>query len=362
MKIFLYILSRTMTTQLFLLLLPIACAYDNNAPGARLPVLGWSSWVALGPDSQHPIFDYCDEASVKHAADAFVTLGFKEAGYTGFHLDDCWADVERNASGFLQGERDHFPNTMKPVVDYVHSKGLNFGLYTCAGEYTCVGKRPGSKNHSKKDANVFAEWGVDWVKQDNCNTEGMGKPEEYYQLMSTALNESGRSIAFAMCEWGKDAPWIWGNDMAQSGRMGGDHTGIWSSTKSLIAQSAVIPMINTGQAWYWNDMDMLETGNGERAAHANNKLSNMTAGEYKTEFSMWAISASPLVVTTPIMNCSAGQVSNISWTTLPQNDDCKVTLRKQFSKDKCVKDVCIRKFLAPTFVQSDIIYIRLINL
>lgn len=103
-------------------------AYDNGAPGSRLPVLGWSSWVALGPGSDHPIFDYCDEFSVKSASDAFVALGFKDAGYTAFHLDDCWADKNRNESGFLQGELDHFPNGMKTVVDHVHSSTASFSL------------------------------------------------------------------------------------------------------------------------------------------------------------------------------------------------------------------------------------------
>merc|ERR1719262_2068129 len=112
-----------------------------------------------------------------------------------------------------------------------------------------------------------------------------------------------------MCEWGKDAPWKWGDALAQSWRMGGDHTGRWDSTKDIIRQSAAIPAENTGRPYGWNDMDMLETGNYAQAAHANGRESNMTADEYKTEFSMWAISASPLVVTTPIMNCSAGVVS-----------------------------------------------------
>ena len=118
-------------------------------------------------------------------------------------------------------------------------QGLDFGLYTCAGEYTCVGKRPGSKGHSDKDAAVFAEWGVDWVKQDNCNTNGMGKPEDYYKLMSKALNSTGRPMAFAMCEWGKDDPWKWGNEIAQSWRMSGDHTGVWDSTKQIVRASGI---------------------------------------------------------------------------------------------------------------------------
>jgi hypothetical protein len=150
-----------------LLCVSAALAYDNGAPHSRLPPLGWSSWVALGPDADSdaasaPIFDFCDEASVKLSIDAMVSdeVGLYKAGYRHFHLDDCWADKQRNATGFLQAELDHFPNGMKPIVDYAHSKGLTFGLYTCAGTYTCVGRRPGSKDHWTQDANVFAEWCV----------------------------------------------------------------------------------------------------------------------------------------------------------------------------------------------------------
>lgn len=215
------------------------------------------------------------------------------------------------------------------------TKGLNFGLYTSAGSQTCVGGRPGSKDHWTQDAEVFAEWGVDWVKQDNCNTGGMGKPEDYYKSMSKALNTTGRPMAFAMCEWGVDEPWKWGGAIAQSWRMSGDHTGVWSSTKSIIEQSAKIPAENTGTPFGWNDMDMLETGNYAQAAHANGKLSTMTATEYKTEFSMWAISASPLVVTTPIMNCSAGLVSRTPPEESSSVDTCRIAIKKQDSHASC---------------------------
>merc|ERR1712072_129656 len=163
----------------------------------------------------------------------------------------------------------------------------------------------------------------------------MGKPEDYYKKMSSALNATGRPICFAMCEWGKDAPWQWGGKIAQSWRMSGDHTGRWDSTKDIIRQSAAIPAENTGRPYGWNDMDMLETGNYAQAAHANGRESNMTADEYKTEFSMWAISASPLVVTTPIMNCSA-----VSYGDSPidaTSTQCSVKLKKQLSRAKCVE-------------------------
>eukprot|EP00928_Gymnodinium_smaydae_P016564 TRINITY_DN16231_c3_g1_i1.p1 TRINITY_DN16231_c3_g1~~TRINITY_DN16231_c3_g1_i1.p1 ORF type:complete len:524 (-),score=61.10 TRINITY_DN16231_c3_g1_i1:210-1781(-) len=328
-------------------LVQLVRAYDNGAPHSRLPPLGWSSWVSLGPDAHHPIFDYCDEAVVRHAADAFVSVGLYDAGYRHLHLDDCWAGG-RNSSGFLVPEPKHFPNGMKPLVDYVHSKGLTFGLYTCAGTEVCVGGRPGSKDNWDKDAAVFAEWGVDWVKMDWCNTGGM-KPADTYPLMSKAMNKTGRPMHLNMCEWGKDAPWEWGPDAAQSWRMSGDHTGTWSSTKSIIQQSAAIPAARTGHPYAWNDMDMLETGNYEQAAHANGRIGDMTRAEYMTEFSMWAISASPLMVTTPIMNCStrAGTrrmgahalgVSGLVHPSMPSTLDaggCRIVRAEQLSLADC---------------------------
>lgn len=307
-----------MSTLLSSTLLVTAAAYNNGAPNSRLPPLGWSSWVGLGPqwpgpDASAPIFDFCDEASVHASIDAFFEVGLYDAGYRHFHLDDCWADVERNATGFLQAERDHFPNGVKPLVDYAHSKGLSFGLYTCAGTKTCVGGRPGSKDHFEQDANVFAEWGVDVVKMDWCNTEGM-VPEDTYPKMSQALNKTGRPIHFNMCEWGRDSPWDWGPKVAQSWRATGDHTGTWESTKQIIAERTRIPPNQGGAPFAWNDMDMLESGNYKQAAHANGKEGTMTSTEYKTEFSMWAILASPLVVTTPILNCSKTDQINGKYT------------------------------------------------
>jgi len=107
-------------------------AYDNAAPHSKLPPLGWSSWVALGQGASHPEFDFCDESSVMSAIDAFVSddLGLFAAGYRHFHLDDCWADHERTAAGDLIPDTASFPNGLKPIIDYAHSKGLVFGLYT----------------------------------------------------------------------------------------------------------------------------------------------------------------------------------------------------------------------------------------
>ncbi len=190
--------------------------------------------------------------SVTQSIKAFAELGFIEAGYRHIHLDDCWAGP-RNSSGYLTAEADHFPNGMKPLVDLAHSYNLSFGLYTCTGTYTCVGNRPGSYGHFDKDADVFAEWNLDWVKSDNCFTTGLD-PKTEYTNFSHYLNASGRAIAFNMCEWGLNEPWTWGPAVAQSWRMSGDHTATWDSTKSIIQASAAIPAANTGTPYAWNDM------------------------------------------------------------------------------------------------------------
>ncbi|EDQ85648.1 uncharacterized protein MONBRDRAFT_29066 [Monosiga brevicollis MX1] len=311
---------------LVLLLVMSSRAYDNGAPFSKMPPLGWSSWVGLGPEGSPPEFDYCDEQSVKEAIDDFMSLGFYDHGYRHFHLDDCWAGG-RNASGYLYPETDHFPNGLQPLVDYAHSKGLAFGVYTCAGTQTCVGNRPGSKDHWMQDAAYFASVGIDWVKMDWCNTDGMD-PETTYSLMGAAMNFSGRPMHFNLCEWGKQDPWKWAGSIAQSWRATGDHVGTWESTKEIIGSiQEVVEAGYTGGPYAWNDMDMLETGNYNQSAHANHKEGNMTAIEYKTEFSMWAISASPLVVTTRIKSCTAQPV--------PSGTTCSIQLLEQISNAAC---------------------------
>ena len=128
----------------------LAQAFDNGAPHSRLPALGWSSWVALGPGDDHPVFDYCDENSVKAAADAFMEVGLYEAGYRHLHLDDCWAAKERNATGYSYPEKDHFPNGMKPVIDCAPQKAIRarrswsqrFGAHSDCASRRCSAPGP----------------------------------------------------------------------------------------------------------------------------------------------------------------------------------------------------------------------------
>eukprot|EP01043_Picozoa_sp_COSAG02_P006707 COSAG02_NODE_193_length_29843_cov_30.519903_31_plen_405_part_00 len=292
---------------------------------------------SLAAGADHPIRDFCDTVSVKAAADAYIATGLYDAGYRHLHLDDCWAGHTRNATGFIQPDPARFPGGMKEVADYVHSKGLSFGLYTSAGKTVCVGGRVGSQGHWTQDAQVFAEWGVDWVKMDWCG--GASDVKGSYASMSKALNESGRHIALNMCR-GDEKPWSWINAYAQSWRVTEDHSGKWSQPshgiKQGIATALEIPRHATGIPYGWNDMDMLQTGTGP-ASGFDPTLGppNVTLDESITEFSMWAILASPLLFTTPIMNCTVADVDVVA-TNHVTPPTCSCT-KKLSTKATCVE-------------------------
>ncbi len=266
---------------------PQAAALDNGV--ARTPPMGFNNWNATHCDASF------NESMVKGIADAFIRLGFKDAGYTYVNIDDCWAEPTRNSNGALVPNRTRFPNGIKAVADYVHAKGLKFGIYTSAGTKTCNAANgfPGGLNHEKQDAKQFASWGVDYLKYDNCNNQGVDA-QQRYKAMRDALAATGRPIVYSLCEWGQTNPkvWTWGEPVGNSWRTTGDISDKWSSMIDKLH-------INDDLAQYagpghWNDPDMLEVGNG-----------GMTATEYRTHFSLWAMMAAPLLIGSDIRDASA---------------------------------------------------------
>jgi alpha-galactosidase len=233
-----------------------------------------------------------DEAMIKGVADIFVSKGLKDAGYTYVNIDDCWALPDRDAKGNLVPDPVRFPHGIKSLADYVHGKGLKFGIYTSAGTKTCnKAGFPGALGHEQQDANTFASWGVDYLKYDNCNNQGVDA-QQRYKAMRDALAKSGRPIAYSICEWGQSKPWTWAAPVGNLWRTTGDISDKWSS---MIAKAQA----NRGLAQYagpghWNDPDMLEVGNG-----------GMTAAEYRTHFSLWAMMAAPLLIGSDLRKDSA---------------------------------------------------------
>ncbi|MFR5073244.1 MAG: glycoside hydrolase family 27 protein [Bianqueaceae bacterium] len=161
------------------------------------PPMGWNSWNTFGEN--------IDESLIRETADAMVDTGLRDAGYTYLVIDDCWSQKERGPQGDLRADERKFPNGMKAVADYVHSKGLKFGMFSCDGVLTCAGF-PGRYGHEFQDARTFAEWGVDFLKYDNCYKTKSMNGELLYRRMSMALKASGRDILFSACGGGASNP------------------------------------------------------------------------------------------------------------------------------------------------------------
>jgi alpha-galactosidase len=256
-----------------------AAALDNGL--ALTPPMGFNDWNAFGCN--------VSEQLIEQTADYLVSSGLKDDGYTYVNIDDCWMTHTRDAQGRLVPDPAKFPDGIKGTADYVHSKGLKLGIYEDAGTATCAGY-PGSLGHETTDAQTFADWGVDYLKYDNCNNQGDGTRADYvkrYTAMRDALAATGRPIVFSLCEWGEQDPWEWAGDIGNSWRTTGDISDNWSSMLSIV--KANLPLAGAAGPGHWNDPDMLEVGNG-----------GMTDTEYRSHFSLWSMMDAPLLIGTDL--------------------------------------------------------------
>jgi alpha-galactosidase len=271
---------------LLALLSPAGAAQAWNNGLARTPPMGWNSW-------NHYCFNVKD-ADIRRAADAMVSSGMAELGYQYINIDDGWAAGRDSQGKILPGP--NFPD-MTALAAYVHSKGLKFGLYTCAGSQTCT-NRPGSAGYEIQDAQTYASWGVDYLKEDWCQTEG-----EYssaaYKTMANALVATGRPICFSLCNWGIDQPWIWGPTLSNLWRTTSDLQDHWPSV--ITNFQATVGLHKYAGPGRWNDPDMLEVGNG-----------GMTDAQDQAHFSMWCMLAAPLIAGNDLGAMSAATLATLT--------------------------------------------------
>lgn len=264
---------------MFLLL--SSCAYSLDNGLGLTPQMGWNSWNHFACS--------IDEEIITDTIDALASSPLMKAGYEYVNIDDCWA-VGRSSDGTIQVDSKQFPNGLASLAEHSHSKGLKFGLYSDAGFQTCA-KRPGSLHYEVNDANTYAEWKVDYLKYDNCNTDG-SRPEVRYPVMRDALNKTGRPIFFSMCEWGVDDPATWARDVGNSWRTTGDIQDNWEKMISIADMND--KLWKYAKPGGWNDPDMLEVGNG-----------GMSTTEYIAHFSLWCLMKAPLLIGCDLRNMSA---------------------------------------------------------
>jgi alpha-galactosidase len=262
---------------------------DNGL--ARTPPMGWNSWNKFACD--------INEAKIRAVADSLVSSGMKDAGYQYVIIDDCW-QVGRDAGGNIQADPERFPSGIKALGDYIHSKGLKFGIYSDTGIATCQG-RPGSRGYEYQDARQYAAWGVDYLKYDWCNVATQDARSSY-MLMADALAKSGRPIVFSICEWGTHQPWEWARSVGGNlWRTTGDIWDHWEGTGNHGDWHGVLDILDAEANLYnhagpggWNDPDMLEVGNG-----------GMTDAQYRAHFSLWAMLAAPLIAGNDVSHMDA---------------------------------------------------------
>lgn len=258
------------------------------------PPMGWNSW--------NTFYDQINEELIISTADAMAESGLRDAGYEYLIIDDCWSSRERDKNGLLVPDPVKFPRGIKAVADYVHSKGLKFGLYSCCGVHTCA-KYPGSFEHELSDAKQFAEWGVDYLKYDNCFRPSYVPGEVLYRRMSMALRSSGRDIVFAACQWGRDEVRRWISSAgAHTFRSTVDIQDSWKSIE-MIAASRIEHMHSDPHGCF-NDMDILIVGMNGNGFNPEASMGGCNDTEYQTHFVLWAMMNSPLIIGCDIRSMS----------------------------------------------------------
>jgi alpha-galactosidase len=270
-----------LTFMLICLAVPKINAQDRKL--ALTPPMGFNSWNAFEAK--------IDEAKIKAIADIMVTSGMRDAGYAYLVLDDGWMAAERDSAGNLQADPVKFPSGMKAIGDYIHSKGLLYGIYECRGIKTCQGL-PGSFKHEQADMNSFASWGVDYIKLDACYAEKTGLlTTEHLKIFHDCIEKTGRPMILSISDFGNGA-WAWG---------GKEFGELWRTSYDIYPwMESVYHCANTSGGdgtshpgfnglWqfagpgHWNDPDMLQVGNLKNEA------------ENRAHFSLWCILAAPLM-------------------------------------------------------------------
>ncbi|MFI9724258.1 NEW3 domain-containing protein [Streptomyces sp. NPDC052396] len=255
-----------------------AAALDNHL--ARTPPMGWNDWNTFGCEVSDQL--------VRQTADKLISSGLRDAGYRHVNIDDCWMAKSRNAKGELVPDPVKFPHGIKGLADYVHSRGLQLGIYESAGTMTCAGY-PGSLHHERQDAQSFASWGVDYLKYDNCYNQGL-PARQRYQAMGDALAATHRPIVYSLCNWGEENVSSWAGPVGNLWRTTGDIDASYGRMLGIFHQN--VKLADAAGPGAWNDPDMLEIGNG------------MTPVEDRTEFSLWAEMAAPLIAGTDLRRAS----------------------------------------------------------
>lgn len=290
---------------IFLTLVGAVVSLDNGV--ALLPPMGYTTWNDVGADvSEEQFLANCD---------ALISTGLSSLGFIYCNIDEGWPTESREEpSGKIMADPVRFPNGIRGLADYVHAGGLKLGIYTDRGTETCGGY-PGSLGYEAQDATQYAEWEVDYVKEDNCKAPGGPNNRtaqlEEFGLMRDSLNATGRPIVFAVCGGGGEPPWAnlsyfaeppFGTELANYWRIGPDTIGYETMRHNLALDTTLYPFAGPGG---WNDADMLLGSNADAKHHCS-------PAQSRAQFSMWSTLAAPLFISASIPELSEWDLETFS--------------------------------------------------
>ena len=291
---------------------------------AQRPPMGWNTWNTFGKD--------INETLIRESADAFIDNGLKDAGYEYLVIDDCWSEYNRDpVTDRIVPHHEKFPNGMKVVADYVHSKGLKFGMYSCDGVRTCA-DYPGSFDHEFLDAQTFAEFGVDYLKYDNCYKPNNADGPSLYRRMAMALRASGREILFSACNWGTDDVWTWIRGAgAHMYRSTGDINDSAESYRNIALSQA--DKFGYSAPGCYNDIDMLTVGMYGKGLVGSVGCND---ADYRSQFALWCMYSAPLMLGCDIRHMNRQTlelVTNRELIAIDQDGECRPPIIR-----KCIWD------------------------
>ena len=299
----------------------------------KTPPMGYNTWNTFGKDIH--------EQLIKELADAFIENGLKDAGYEYLVIDDCWSEKQRDpVTNKIVPDHIKFPNGMNAVSDYVHSKGLKFGIYSCAGVRTCA-DFPGSFDHEFLDAKTFAEYGCDFLKYDFCNKPQFHDGPLLYKKMGLALKACGRDIVFSLCNWGRDNVTSWaraaGADMYRST---GDIFDNFQSCRDILLSQ--INNLCCSAPGCFNDLDMLTVG---MYGKGNVGSVGCNDAEYRSQFALWCLCGAPLMLGCDIRNMDQKTkelITNKDLIAINQDPECRGVLNVALEHEVKTKPVFFR--------------------
>ena len=286
-------------------------ALANTDPNhlALTPPMGWSNWDAFSPET-------VTEQHIRAITDKMTALGMRDVGYEYIIVGAGWQADTRATDGEMQADGTKFPGGMKALADYVHSQGFKFGLQQAPGMHNCpgwpmpgTGTAPGATYAEKAgfDANTFASWGVDFIRLDGCGYQSMRPARmtarawarRVYGRWRQALDATGREIVY----WGNGGqyatPEMWAPLGLNMWRIKGDLHPCWESVLQGIDTNA--PLDALAGPGHWNDPDFLVLGT-PRSDWPNLPcfVGGLTNTEGRSQFSLWAVMAAPLVASTDL--------------------------------------------------------------